>query len=529
MTSPASSATPPATPAGQPGVDRRTAAIGAVALLVLAALVVGLFALVGLDGAARSGASPTPGPSDFAYADPQAAPPLQAVDQDGQSFDLTQLRGQPVLLFFGYTHCPDVCPITVGTVTEVLKEVGAGPRVVFASVDPDRDTVAAMKQYVTYLPPAFIGVTGSVAQLQQNAAAWGVKYAKIDTGSAGGYSMAHTADLYLIDASGRLRAHFPFQTPKEPIVAALRALAAEPGSAVAPTPTPGTPASAAPGATQDPATALRVTVISSSIWAGGHTPLIVTLGDSGGQPLDASVKVTLKVIGAQDRQAGADIPTTAILPAGERVTDFVGFADIPEPGPWRLDVVTSDGRTGSTTITAMDQGNTARVGQTAPDVDTPTLADVNGNQKLITTVVDAVVDDRLYTTSTADARAAGRPYVLVIDSNRFRVSPACGRAITMIRYLLDRWPDVTFVHLEPFVYQVITDEPVLSGDIANPPLNKWTEPWGMGDATWPATEMPWIFVVDGQGTIVAKYTGIVGSADVDVIVSLITGNGVIAQ
>ena len=73
-------------------------------------------------------------------------------------------------------------------------------------------------------------------------------------------------------------------------------------------------------------------------------------------------------------------------------------------------------------------------------------------------------DLRLSTTSTADARAMGKPYVIVIDSARFKTTPECGRALTMIRYLLDRWgQDAVFIHLEPFEYQIITEEPVLSG------------------------------------------------------------------
>ena len=97
----------------------------------------------------------------------------------------------------------------------------------------------------------------------------------------------------------------------------------------------------------------------------------------------------------------------------------------------------------------------------------------------------------------------------------------------MIRYLLDRWPDVVFIHLEPFEYQMITDEPVLSGSIDNPPLNQWARAFGLGDAVWPATSMPWTFVVDGQGIVRAKYTGIIGSTDVDVIISLIDEHGVV--
>jgi hypothetical protein len=97
----------------------------------------------------------------------------------------------------------------------------------------------------------------------------------------------------------------------------------------------------------------------------------------------------------------------------------------------------------------------------------------------------------------------------------------------MVRYLLDRWPDVAFIHLEPFEYTIITSEPVLNGDLADPPVNRYARAWGLGDATWPGTAMPWIFVVDGSGTVRAKHTGIAGSADVDVMLSLLAGQGVI--
>jgi hypothetical protein len=108
----------------------------------------------------------------------------------------------------------------------------------------------------------------------------------------------------------------------------------------------------------------------------------------------------------------------------------------------------------------------------------------------------------------------------VVDSARFKVSPACGRALAMISYLVDRWGDeVTFVHLEPFRYTVVTEAPVLSGDIADPPLNDETRALGLGDGMWPATSMPWIFVVDSEGIVRAKYQGVVGSDDIDLVLS----------
>jgi hypothetical protein len=136
---------------------------------------------------------------------------------------------------------------------------------------------------------------------------------------------------------------------------------------------------------------------------------------------------------------------------------------------------------------------------------------------------DPAPDLRLSQTSTTDALAAHEPFVLVLDSTRFRVTQVCGRAVIMARYLQDRWPDTPFIHVEPFRYHVETDTAVLDGDIADPPLTDPAAAWGIGGAPWGAQSMPWVFVVDGNGIVRAKYQGLMGSDDVDVILSLITG------
>ena len=124
--------------------------------------------------------------------------------------------------------------------------------------------------------------------------------------------------------------------------------------------------------------------------------------------------------------------------------------------------MTAGQATGEATIQALDPGASLPIGGPAPDIDTPTVDDVGGVVRAVTTQPNP--DLRLSTTSTADARAMGKPYVIVIDSARFKTTPECGRALTMIRYLLDRWgKDAVFIHLEPFEYQIITEEPVLSG------------------------------------------------------------------
>ena len=520
-----------ANPAPAP-IDRRAAVAGIVMLALLGLLAAGLVAVVLLGDAGGSGATAgrTSDPEPFAYAEARPAPALELTDHLGSAFTLDSLRGEPVMVFFGYTHCPDVCPATVGIVNQVLTTTGEGPRAVFVSIDPERDDVAAMSQYLRYLPKAYVGLSGTPEEIRRNADAWGVKYAKMETDSANGYAMAHTADIFLVDARGMLRAHFPFGTQAEPIAATLQELMAETATgtpAPSAAPTPATPAPPTPGAATAAPIAgdLDPLVVSSSIWSGGSSPIILTARDASGVPLDGSVPVSVQVVSTDGATAMPQVPATAVRPEGSHETSFVAFVDIPSPGPWRLNVLAADGRSGSALISAMDPGSTAPLGKPAPDVDTPTLDDVGGVVRAVTTQPNP--DLRFSQTSTADSLAAGKPYVLIVDSSRFRVSPACGRALVMTRYLLDRWPDVTFVHLEPFEYQIITEEPVLNGTIEDPPLNRYSRAFGLGPAPWTGVKMPWIFVVDGQGIVRAKYTDIVGSADVDVILSLISGKGVI--
>ena len=368
-----------------------------------------------------------------------------------------------------------------------------------------------------------------------------MKYARIEQESAAGYAMAHTADIFLVDAQGMLRAHFPFGTAAEPMIEAVQALLAE-------TPPPAAASvSPAPSAVRDarhtrhaigpalvhPAPATRrlpprrprpppSSTRRSSRPASGPQPgdpVILRVVDGNGTKLDGSVPLSVQLAQSDGTPVGGPVTASAVLPEGARQHYFVAPMDIPTPGAWKLKVTAGES-TGDITIQALDPGGSLPIGGPAPDIDTPTLDDVGGVVRAVTTQPNP--DLRLSKTSTADARAMGKPYVIVIDSARFKVSPECGRALTMIRFLLDRWDqDATFIHLEPFEYQVITEEPVLSGSLTDPPMNRYSRAFGLGDATWPGTKMPWIFVVDGNGIVRAKYTGIVGSADIDVILTQI--------
>jgi protein SCO1/2 len=524
--------------------QRATRLVGGALLAILAVVAVALFALVALTpkpvvpAASQAEVDPVVLAVDNPAVKP--APPIELTDERGQPFSLTSLRGSPVLVFFGYTHCPDVCPATVGILDAALAKAGPGPRVVFVSIDPERDDVAAMAAYLKYFPKSYTGLSGTPVQIRQTADAWGVQYAK-QINTTGAYGMAHTADVFLVDAQGRIRTRFLFGTPAAPIATALTTLLAETPVAAA-TPVPATPAatpsassggstaaaSAAPVATAAPGSGLQALVVSSEVWAGGPDPVILTINDAGGRQLDGKTPVDVTVIGAGSVAAGSPVRAVAVQPWGEQTVYFVATVTIPSAGGWQLALSTPTGSTGVVAVTALDQGPITPLGAPAPNIHTPTLADVNGVVRAVTTQPQP--DLRLSQTSTSDSRAAGRPYVIVIDSARFRVSPLCGKALVMVRYLIDRWQDsVDFIHLEPFVYTIITEEPVLTGDISSPTINQWAQAYGLGPGARNAKTVPWAFVVDGKGIVRAKYQGIIGSADLDVIISLIENNGVISN
>ncbi len=150
------------------------------------------------------------GVRDTVYNPPRPAPALQLTDQDGKAFDLASLRGTPVFVYFGYTHCPDVCPTTLADLRAAIQAANLPAKVVFVTVDPARDTAPAMKQYVDAYQAGFIGLTGSPAQIATAAAAWGAQYQQGPVDSLGNYPMIHSTDVYLVDPSGTLRNHIFF-------------------------------------------------------------------------------------------------------------------------------------------------------------------------------------------------------------------------------------------------------------------------------------------------------------------------------
>jgi protein SCO1/2 len=444
------------------------------------------------------------------------APDLELTGPDGGPLSLAAMRGTPVLVFFGYTHCPDVCPVTIGAVGEAIAASGGEARAIFVSVDPARDTIPWLAEFVKYMPDGFTAATGTPAEVRSTADAWGVRYARVEEADPAAYTMSHTADVFVIDGAGQFRARLPFGTEVPAMTAVLREVAA---TTVEPSILPDPTASAAPAEVS-----LLPEVVSSSIWAGGASPVIFVLNDANGQIDDPRLTVTARLAAADGSPAGEPVDAIAVQPSGLTDVSFVATLDLPAAGSWRVDVSATDGagttRQGVLEVTALDPGGTAALGAPAPGIRTPNAADVGGDLTWVTT--DPLPDPRLSTTSTADALAAGTPFVLVVDSIQFRVTPACGKAVVMAKRLLDRWRDVPFIHHEPYRYTVITTEPVLEGTLEAPVLTEPAIAWGVGADPWGVGSMPWIFIVDGDGIVRAKYQGVMGSADVDVMLSLLT-------
>jgi protein SCO1/2 len=142
---------------------------------------------------------------------PRPIPDFQLTDQEGRPRSLASLRGVPLLVFFGFTHCPDVCPAALIKL-KLLHEADGGElkaaRVVMISVDGERDTPAVMKKYLASLSPDFIGLTGSPRAVGNIAARFSAVAFKEQADQDGNYKFFHSSQVFLVDKGGRLRASF---------------------------------------------------------------------------------------------------------------------------------------------------------------------------------------------------------------------------------------------------------------------------------------------------------------------------------
>lgn len=158
---------------------------------------------------------------------PQPAPDFTLISGSGQPLRLSQLRGSLVLLYFGYTFCPDVCPATLADAARARQLLGKQAeqvQVVMITVDPERDSPVRLDSYVRNFDPSFIGLTGESGQIAEAAALYGIYYEKHAGSEATSYLVDHTATLLVIDPQGHLKLVLPYGVTADEIADDLRYL-----------------------------------------------------------------------------------------------------------------------------------------------------------------------------------------------------------------------------------------------------------------------------------------------------------------
>lgn len=180
--------------------------------------------------------------SQWRPAPPRSEPPLPVLGRFGGDFHLpattggvralSDFRGRVVLLNFGFTSCPDICPTVLARLSQVRRDLGpdaAQTQTLFVSFDPERDSLARLQAYLAHFGPELIGFSGTPAETATVARQYGVVYQKDDTGSRAGYGFSHSDYIYLIDDQGRVRKLFATSTPVPEMVRDVRRLLAGPG------------------------------------------------------------------------------------------------------------------------------------------------------------------------------------------------------------------------------------------------------------------------------------------------------------
>ena len=198
-------------------MDRKILLVGLMLFLLIGAVATGVFLFSK--------------PASFrgtTYAEPYpVAPEIELTHANGTNYRLSEMRGKIVMLFFGYTSCPDVCPTTMAELKQALEKIGDKAdqvQVLYVTVDPQRDTPERVQEYVNHFNPSFIGLSGSESELAKVWNDYGVFREIVEGTSAAGYLVNHTARVTMIDQQGNLRVSFPFDTPVENVVHDLKLL-----------------------------------------------------------------------------------------------------------------------------------------------------------------------------------------------------------------------------------------------------------------------------------------------------------------
>jgi protein SCO1/2 len=168
-------------------------------------------ALLALLVALAAGASDDPKLKAGVFEPPRAAPDFSLQGSDGKELKLSRYRGKVVILEFGFTSCPDVCPTTLAALAQARKRLvadGKDVQVLYVTVDPERDDAAQMRKYLANFDPSFVGGTGTAEQLEAVQKEYGIAAKRVSAGN--GYAFDHSSFTYLIDGAGKLRALMPY-------------------------------------------------------------------------------------------------------------------------------------------------------------------------------------------------------------------------------------------------------------------------------------------------------------------------------
>ncbi len=152
---------------------------------------------------------------------------FELTNHHGVKTHLKDFRGKVVLLFFGYTNCPIVCPTTLADLSQLMGRMGKNAdniQVLFITADPERDTAERLNEYVPYFHPSFLGLTGTVGEITKVAVQYGAGFKKIGYKSADEYEISHSTYIYLLDQKGKFYELYPFKTPVDRIAADIRKL-----------------------------------------------------------------------------------------------------------------------------------------------------------------------------------------------------------------------------------------------------------------------------------------------------------------
>lgn len=148
------------------------------------------------------------------------------IDQNGEPVDQTLFAGHPTALFFGFTHCPEVCPTTMAEMASWFEQLGVEGqdlRAYFVSIDPQRDTPEVLGDYVSWVSDRITGLTGTPEEIAKIARAWGVYYARVELGGED-YTMDHTASVFLLDAQGEFQGTIAYREDQATALGKLRNL-----------------------------------------------------------------------------------------------------------------------------------------------------------------------------------------------------------------------------------------------------------------------------------------------------------------